>query len=186
MSICLGNALGLSIQDFVKATGHSSFSNMMTLKMIMKLNPYHAPVTKQVLGEDGETLLPRRRSTNGFGFAVWLALYLYPVWLLAAFYVTWLVAWVQLGHQPRPMLDDPKSIGGFSGDVYMISGVFLILMPVLAPLGLVASFLCPIPMRRNVRGGLSAGLMVLYVLLAVSAILMLRADPGRVAEWWFD
>lgn len=156
------------------------------LKMITNLNPYHAPVTKQVLVEDGETLLPRRSSTNWFGFAAWLAVYLYPVWLLAAFYVAWLVAWVQLGHQPRPMLDDPKSIGGFSDDVYMISGMFVILMPVLAPLGLVASFLCPILVRRDVRGGLSTGLMVLYVLLAASAIWILRADPGRVVEWWFD
>jgi uncharacterized membrane protein len=84
------------------------------------------------------------------------------------------------------MLDDPKFIGGFSDDVYMISGMFVALMPALAPLGLVASFLCPFPVRRDVRGGLSARFMVLYVLLAVSAILMLRADPGRVVEWWFD
>ncbi|MCP4891050.1 MAG: DUF4158 domain-containing protein [Planctomycetaceae bacterium] len=156
------------------------------VKMITRLNPYHAPVTKQVLVEDGETLLPRRRSTNWFGFAVQLAFFRYPVWVLAAFCVTWLIAWVQLGHQPRPMLDDPKSIGGFSDDVYMISGMFVILMPALAPLGLVAAFLCPVFMRRGVRGGLNAGLMMLYVLLAASAILMLGADPGHVVEWWFD
>src|SRR4051812_3612396 len=39
--------------------------------------------------------------------AAWLACS-YPVLPVLSLYITWLTAWVALGHQPRPSLDDPK------------------------------------------------------------------------------
>ncbi len=44
----------------------------------------------------------------------------------------------------------------------------------------------PLSMQRSSRAGLGAALTVLYVLLCAFALLLVRADPGRVVEWWFD
>ena len=109
-----------------------------------------------------------------------------PVWLLGSFYSTWLIAWIQLGHLPRPMLDDPKSIGGVMEIAYFVSGILVMTMPVLTPIGLIASFFCPISTRRTARYALKAALAVLYVALCALVLLTLRTDPGRVVEWWFD
>jgi hypothetical protein len=119
-------------------------------------------------------------------FMVWLLAYLYPVWLVGSFYLTWIIAWAQLGHRPRPMLDDPKSVGGILDIAYYVPGILVMLMPVLAPIGLAASFFCPITTRRDLRHALRAAFAILYVVFCAIALLTLRSDPGRVVEWWFD
>jgi hypothetical protein len=84
------------------------------------------------------------------------------------------------------MLDDPKSIGGFMDIAYVVSELLVTAMPVLVPIGLAASFFCPFHVPRGVRYALNAAFAVLYVALCAFALLMLRVDPGRVVEWWFD
>ena len=154
--------------------------------MITKPNPYHAPTTAQALVDTDVAAPPRSSFANRVRFAVWLLAYLYPAWLLASFYAAWLVAWVQLGHPPRPMLDDPKSIGVATDIAYYVSGMFVMLLPALTPIGLAASFLCPIPIRRELRGELGAAFAMLYIVFCAIVLLTLRSDPGRVIEWWFD
>lgn len=111
---------------------------------------------------------------------------MYPVWLVGAFYATWLVAWVELGHRPRPMLDDPKYIGGLMDFVYGVPGYLLLGLPVLAPLGFAASFFCQKRTTRERRGVLAMVLAAFYVLMCVTAIVVLRYDGASVVEWWFD
>ena len=69
---------------------------------------------------------------------------------------------------------------------YFVPGILVMAMPVLTPIGLIASFFCPISTRRAVRYALKAALAVLYVALCAFVLLTLRTDPGRVVEWWFD
>ncbi len=153
--------------------------------MTTKENPYQSPNSAPALLNDDPSP-PRRTGATRFWFVGWLLAYLYPVWLLGSFYLTWLIAWIQLGHRPRPMLDDPKSIGGVLDIAYYIPGILLMFMPVLAPVGLAASFFFPVNTRRELRYGWGPALAIVYIVLCVTALLTLRADPGRVVEWWFD
>lgn len=154
--------------------------------MTTEANPYQTPNTVRVLVDAHPESPPSGRLATRFRFAVWLLAFLYPVWLLGSFYLTWLIAAVQLGHPPRPMLDDPKSIGGILNVAYYIPGILLMLMPVLAPIGLAASLFFPINTRRRLRHALGPAFAVLYIMLCAIALLTLRSDPGRVVEWWFD
>ena len=117
---------------------------------------------------------------------IWALVYFYPVWLVSSFYLTWLVAWIQLGHRPRPMLDDPKSIGGLMDIAYPIPGIVAMGMPLLAPLGFVAAFFYPVSANRGDRYTIRTTLALVYIALCVLALVLLRADGGRVVEWWFD
>jgi hypothetical protein len=153
--------------------------------MTAESNPYLTPNTTQALGDD-QSLPPLHSLAIRHWVAVWLLAFLYPIWLLGSFYMTWLIAWVELGHRPRPMLDDPKSIGGFLDIAYYFPGVLVMFMPILAPIGLAASFFCPINTQHVKRHTWHAALAVLYVVLCAIALLTLRSDPGRVVEWWFD
>lgn len=69
---------------------------------------------------------------------------------------------------------------------YVVPGLLVLAMPVLAPIGLAASFFCPVQARRGSRYAHNSVLAILYVALCALALLMLRADQGRVVEWWFD
>ena len=84
------------------------------------------------------------------------------------------------------MLDDPTSIGGILDIAYYVPGILMMLMPVLTPIGLGASFFCPIHCGPRMRYALGATLAVVYVALCVTTLLTLRADPADVIEWWFD
>lgn len=143
-------------------------------------NPYQIP---ESVSSPAEQKSP---SVSRLKIAAWLLLYLYPLCLAGSFYAAWIVAWLVLGHPPRPMLDDPKSIGGVMVVVYLIPGLLLVAMPALAPLGLAASFFCPICPRGRLRWLQKTALAILYIALCAIVLLMLRADPGRVVEWWFD
>ncbi|MGB2500738.1 MAG: hypothetical protein ACPIA2_13635, partial [Mariniblastus sp.] len=153
--------------------------------MTTEANPYQTPNSTQVLVDEHPATHYGRLATR-YRVTVWLLAFLYPIWLLGSFYLTWLIAWVQLGHRPRPMLDDPKSIGGIVDIAYYIPGILMTLMPVLAPMGLAASFFCPINARRGLRHAWRAAFAVLYVVLCAIAFLTLRFDPDRVLEWWID
>ncbi len=84
------------------------------------------------------------------------------------------------------MLDDPKYIGGLMSAANLIPGLFLMAMPILTPIGFVACFFCPIRTDRVERYSFNAVLAALYISLCVIGIYFLRADFGRVVEWWFD
>ena len=143
-------------------------------------NPYRTP--QPTPGSDRKDAKP----LSHFGIVVWLLVYLYPVWIAGSFYSTWLIAWVELGHRPRPMLDDPKYIGGLMDYVYPLPALTLMALPVLAPLGMASSFFTPFRGVRRRRITLSVVLAVLHVGIWTLSIWGLRNDPFRVADWWFD
>lgn len=154
--------------------------------MTTKTNPYQTPNTVDELAVD-EAALPPQSGFAAFCIAAaWLLACLFPVWLLGSFYLTWLLAWWQLGHRPRPMLDDPTSIGHIVSVAYFASGMLVMLMPILAPAGLVASFFCPLTTRRDLRPALRTALPILYVVICAVVLLTLRSDPAGVVDWWFD
>jgi hypothetical protein len=146
----------------------------------MPSNPYQASHSIPLLVDDEAASAPRLQ------FTVWLLAYLFPIWLVLSFYSTWVIAWIQLGHRPRPNLDDPKFIGGLMDLVHLLPGLMLIAMPVSAPLGLASAFYCPARIRGLTRFTQNLGLAVLYTVLCTLALVTLRADPGRVVYWWFD
>ena len=139
-------------------------------------NPYQSPDLSSLRVEDNSTPVSRYR------LAIWTLAYFFPVWLVGSFYATWLIAWMLLGHPPRPMLDDPKSIGNLMDAIYIIPGILMLGIPVLTPIGFAASFFCPI--RSNLSQ--SGPLAVLFIALCVFGLMLLRWDPHRVVEWWFD
>lgn len=69
---------------------------------------------------------------------------------------------------------------------YVVPGLMIMAMPVLTPLGLAASFLCPVQPSCGRRFARNTKLAILYVALCTCAVITLRQDPGRVVEWWFD
>ena len=156
------------------------------MSMTINANPYQTPDAVDVSLDDHPAPHPVGNFATRYRLTVWLLAFLYPVWLLGSFYLTWFIAWVQLGHRPRPMLDDPKSVGGILDIAYYLPGLLLMLMPVLVPLGFAASFFCPVNPRSGRRHVSRPALAVLYISLCAIVLLTLRSDPGRVVEWWFD
>jgi hypothetical protein len=117
---------------------------------------------------------------------LWALAYLYPINFLCAFYGAWLFAWATLGHMPRPMFDDPNSIGGLMPLVNLFIAIVFMAMPVLAPLGLVASFFLPLHPSNNWRVAMRCILAVIYVGLCFIALQIFWADPWRAVEWYAD
>ncbi|MEM7560454.1 MAG: hypothetical protein AAF394_15135 [Planctomycetota bacterium] len=118
--------------------------------------------------------------------AAWFFVFFYPAWLVLSFYAVWLLAWYELGYRPRPMLDDPKSIGGMLTVLGYWPGIVLMVGPVFAPLGLAACFLYPSRMSLDSRIFLGLALVVFYVGIWAGTMNFLWWDPHRVVEWWFD
>jgi hypothetical protein len=152
-----------------------------TRLMSTSTNPYQSPIGSPARNVE----LLSAPMTHRVRLA-WLCAYLYPILVLCAFYGTWLLACSALGRAPRPMLDDPKSIDGLMQIVHFIPAILIMAMPVLAPMGLVASFVLP----RNRRDGWIIArrciLASLYVAACFTVLRILWADPGQVVEWYFD
>ncbi|MEI7458602.1 MAG: hypothetical protein WCK15_04285 [Pirellula sp.] len=115
----------------------------------------------------------------------WTIVYTYPLLAAICFYSSWMVAWVMLGHVPRPMLDDPKSIGGIMDFAYLVATLSIISFPILTPLFLCSSFFCPLRFSNHqVAQGLTLALA--YIWLSAAIAITIWYDPGRVVEWWLD
>ena len=121
-------------------------------------NPYRAPGITSIPSQD--VTVSGDRVVSRTWFVTWLAVYTYPVWLFLSFYIVWLIGWAELGHRPRPMLDDPKSIGLITSVVYFVPGLLLIAMPVLFCLGMVAAFNCPFAVTPKNRWLVGSSLLV--------------------------
>jgi len=138
----------------------------------MTSNPYESPSTSPGSSVPINVATPRQ-----FDWLVWVCT------LLPAFsvYVTWLVAWIALGHQPRPMLDDPKFIGPLVSAVYLISGLLLLAMLPIATAG---------PLFQLTTGGRKLSVRAVFagvsLSMSVASIMILRWDPIRVVYWYFD
>jgi hypothetical protein len=133
------------------------------------VNPYEAPFI--------EHTSDNRRLPNLLGLLAWG----YPLLLVSSFYSTWIIAWISLGHRPRPMRDDPKHIGIEVDIPYLISGLLLIGIPVAVLLGLALQLL----VARRSRSQKLLWSLLLIVLWSLT-IAFLRWDPWLVGEWYMD
>lgn len=111
--------------------------------------------------------------------------YLSPLLALSTVYLCWVSAWAQLGHQPRPLLDDPKYIGGVVDVTYGISILGVMFLPAFLILGLVSCWLYPTkPRPARIKKGFN--LASIYFMFCVTCWAIARVDPGKVFYWWFD
>lgn len=133
-------------------------------------NPYQTP--NAVASNRSEIIRP--------GWLDWL---FWGVALLpaASVYFTWLVAWITLGHPPRPSLDDPSHISPAVNIIYFVSGLLLLSLPVFVIVG---------PIVQLVVTGRLLAIRVAYAAISffvsVGTILLLRWDPYDVVYWYFD
>lgn len=135
-------------------------------------NPYETPNAAVVSSVQTETMGPR--------WIDWL------FWVLAStpalvIYFTWIVAWICLGHPPRPLLDDPKHIGPIVSAVYLVSMLSFPLFPMGAFVG---------PIIQIAAGDRKHSVRVVYAgisaFIGVLTVLLLRWDPLRVVYWYMD
>lgn len=146
----------------------------------MTNNPYRSPETQleqqQLPGPD-----PVKYPVDPVWPIIQKIAWCYPLFLVASFYGTWLIAWISLGHMPRPSLDDPKSIGPVV-DVFYI-GTFFVLsaFPGALLIGVVAELFATSKSWIK-RLGWTAILLLIWA----ATIAFLRMDPFRVGEWLID
>jgi len=135
-------------------------------------NPYQTPNAVAVASDQSEIIRPRRLDWLVWGGAMLPA---------ASIYFTWLVAWLTLGHPPRPSLDDPRQISPIVNIVYFIAVLFLVSLPVSVITG---------PIVQLIDAGRSLPIRVTYATISffvsVGAILLLRWDPLDVVYWYMD
>ena len=108
----------------------------------------------------------------------------FPFLLPLALYLTWLAGRITLGYWPRPSLDDPKYIGIWVSIPHALTTLLLMVgFPIFA--GIILSLLC-----RAVHDQASRNRLLLISGFSsacmVGAIMFLRWDPFRVAEWFMD
>jgi hypothetical protein len=109
----------------------------------------------------------------------------YPPAVLALLYGNWLVVCVALGRVPVPMRDDPKHLGDVTAVVHWFAVLglaagfypFLVSASILAVAALAPSLPNRQEMRRRLGFAAGGGLL---------AYALVRWDPGRIVEWFFD
>jgi hypothetical protein len=105
------------------------------------------------------------------------------VWLTSV-YAVWLIACVQLGRRPRPLLDDPKHLGGWVDIPHTLSILLFMLAFPLLGAGLGAALWIGIFGRAKWKVALlSFGALLLSWTMAFAVG---RLNPGRVIAWYLD
>lgn len=99
---------------------------------------------------------------------------------LCAMIAEWAAATLTLGHIPRPMLDDPKSISLLSDVLHALTGLSLAALPVLT-LGILPLWVSP---KGRTRTMVFVGFACLP--LPLTAITLWFVSPFDFAGWWFD
>jgi len=105
---------------------------------------------------------------------------LHPLLVPIALYATWLAAFVTLGHPPRCMTDDPKSIGLLVDLAYVPSVLLLAFWYIVAFLAVALMVMLFHKYGEIARLSLSMGCLYLLVFL------LLHWDPGDVLCWFMD
>ena len=103
-----------------------------------------------------------------------------PCLPLIGLYGAWIVAWITLGHPPRPSLDDPKAVLGLAYDASALSLLFL---PAGAAAGLCSVLLAVAADRpKKTKAFWTTAVAVLWTI----ALGLLVWDPLAVGYWWMD
>lgn len=123
-----------------------------------------------------------RRPSRPLALAAHLAL-AYPLLLVGCLYGEWLLAWLILGREPQPGLDDPKFISGSSW-IHPVTGLAIVCFVPAACAAVVLNTLYAIDSR--LQGRRLAARVVLLTALWLGTIALLHQDPHRVLGWWFD
>ena len=144
-------------------------------------NPYQSP--QEVTHVETESPNSAKHKSGCLGWFHLLA-WCYPLALVGSFFVTWLVAWLMLGHVPRPLLDDPWSIGWPVEIPHAITGLLLVAMPGAALAGLLLECIAFFVSKRTLPIRIASCLLLIS--LWAAAIFLLCWDPLRVVEWFFD
>ena len=110
-----------------------------------------------------------------------LILFFYPTVLVAALYGTWLVAWLVLGHMPRPSIDDPKYISVTVDVAYVFAGLLLVGFPAAAIIGIAMQL--SVAQRSWLRRLFCSAVLIVVWGFAIA---FLRWDPLLVMEWYMD
>ena len=142
-------------------------------------NPYQPNELNELNGEhprDKTSPFPRPLEFL-FAWGAWI----YALIVLACYNGVWLLAYFELGHAPRPMLDDPKSLNtvGASGAAFVM--VTLGTSPIIALGRILSQFL--VLRRAFGKRLLFAGLTLC---LWIGLIFLLRIDNRDIIEWLVD
>ena len=125
--------------------------------------------------------------------ARWLTAYswvtaLYPLYAIGMVYSCWFAAWYELGHMPRPSLDDPKDVEGIAAPAYRaavigLQGLFpaMIAGPPLAAMRLLAWGMERPRPKWAAAALMLGGLAAWAFLLGIS-----MSGPSGVLMWFFD
>lgn len=106
-----------------------------------------------------------------------------PLWAVAMIGVVYVWAWLNLGHRPRPSIDDPGQIG-LPGWCLHLTAVTAVASPVLTGLALVGVvIILGSRVRKDWRVGAICGFAILAWPLTT---LLLWLDYGSAVEWFAD
>ena len=142
-------------------------------------NPYQPNELNELNGEhlqDKTSPFPRPLE-----FLLAWGAWIYALIVLACYNGVWLLAYFELGHAPRPMLDDPKSLNtvgaGGAAFVMLTLGIF----PIIALGGIFSQFFV---LRREFGNRLLfAGLTLC---LWIGLLFLLRIDDRDIIGWLMD
>jgi len=99
---------------------------------------------------------------------------------LALFLLEWGVAWITLGHIPRPMADDPKSISGLCSFLHALTTLSFFLA---VPVGLLAVAACVVRAQTSRRMFAAAGIGLVMI---AGSFAVLGQLPYDAMGWWID
>jgi hypothetical protein len=120
---------------------------------------------------------------KGLGAVAWV-FSTYPVVIVLSLYITWALAWLSLGHIPRPSQDDPKHINSLVSCFHVATVLLLLGSYVALPVNALVILLevghRVLQRRWNVL------LVAASVLSWLCLFFIMLYDPGKIAYWFFD
>lgn len=111
-----------------------------------------------------------------------------PGLCVASLLMTWGSAWLALGHEPVPYINDPKNIDSLLVTIFSNATALLLL-------GIVAAVILIVPLLLILgvmslldatRRGLFARTLALVIVLMGAAWAVNRMLPDRIFEWFID
>ena len=145
----------------------------------MDLQPYKPPETDLAPTDSAAAKVRTSRRW-------WPVPFMYPIALVGSFYGTWLIAWCELGHMPRPNVNDPYYISPLTSVFVYLTLLVAMLIPGMLALGFV--FLFYLRPKGNEQYSFRKWWLMFasYVLLWFIAFWIIRWDPLGVVEWHGD
>lgn len=146
-----------------------------------------AGITGTVCPECGGELHPekirrRQRSWHDIGTGAWLTTLTVPIASFGLLWLSALVARVQLGHWPRPSLDDPARIDGVFLPAF--ASLFAFMLSIFAFVPSFVFMLMMIARAWKLRRG--ALIVTAFIIAWAPMFVQAAFDPGRITQWVMD